>query len=114
MRQVKCLYYFLQIYYFYYILLLLFILFLTELSATSTLRKIPIITQIITYKTPTPNTKSCKTVKNTNLTVKNTNLCEIPRNITVGEWLDENNRTGEDDLCEDDVQIVSIENVYCS
>lgn len=76
-----------------------------ELSATSTLRKIPIMTQIITYKTPTPNTKSCKTVKNTNLTVKNTNLCEIPRNITVGEWLDENNRTGEDDLCEDDVQI---------
>lgn len=109
MSQVKCLYYFLQIYYFYYILLLLFILFLTELSAasTSTLCKMPIITKIITCKTPTPNTKSCKTVKNTN-------LCEIPRNITVGEWFDKDDTTGEDDLCEDDVQIVSIENICCS
>lgn len=85
--------------------MLLLILFLTELSApsTSTLRKMSIITKMITCKTP--NTKLCKTVQNINPAVKNTNLCEIPRNITE-EWLDEDDTTGKDDLCEDDVQII--------
>lgn len=74
----------------------------------------PIITNIITYKTPTHNTKSCKTVISTNPKVKTTNLCEMPRNSnTVDEWLDEDNIINED-LCEDDVQTVSIQNVCFS